>query len=130
MDDSNTGKNYSKLFFLEKSYWCPQKKSADSDMISESTVRESNNSQNVTRTNNYNMLAQDKIDESLSKSINQAENQGAVTVLQERERIFQAIEQRKENSGLRIIGVSKQYIQTDCCKKNVVDALKPVNELN
>ena len=70
------------------------------------------------------MLSEDRdIDMRINR---QQSSKGAATVLQEKERILKEIEQSKENTGLRVIGVAKQYNQSNCCKKKIMDALKSV----
>ncbi len=77
----------------------------------------------------YNKLIDDKSMDNMviknDSSINPADK-GAFSVSIEKEKILKADEEGKKNPGLRVLGVTKQYIQNDCCRKHIVDALKPV----
>ena len=130
VDDSNRGKNYSKLFFLEKSYWFPKKEllindseSSDS-IVSSDTINTINNDKKETN-NNYNIIVEDPHIEDRSQ-VEIQNSIGLKTFQKEKERIMKAIEKNKENQGLRVLGLSKQYLQGNCCKTNIVDALKTV----
>ena len=117
VDDSNRGKKYEKLFFLEKSYWFQGSSIIKTNILNSSLSKE--------QTNIINNITEDKGEESKNWK-NQETSIGKVTVSREKDRVLNGIDKGKSNLGLRVEGISKEYIQTNCCKKTVVDALKPV----
>jgi len=135
VDDSNRGKNYSKLFFLDKNYWFP-KKSEKMMKYEEANIKQGEPQTVINPVLSkeqvegfYNKLIDDKSMDNImikNDSSIDAANKGAFSVSSEKVKILKSDEEGKKNSGLRVLGVTKQYIQNDCCKKHIVDALKPV----
>lgn len=136
VDDSNRGKSYSKLFFLEKKYWFSKKPEElkkheegitkpEEPQVEFNPVQSKESGQSF-----YNKLIEDKsLDNVMFKndSSNDKPDKGKFSVSQEKAKILKEEETSKKNTGLRVLGVTKQYIQNECCNKHIVDALKPVN---
>lgn len=148
VDNSNRGKTYSKLFFLEKSYWfgSPEGSRAKSSDVALSTnvldierlskslqnheQRLLPDSRNKSSFNNSKSCNITSINESIAEddSIDEASEMGLKSVLEEKLKLLNAIQDGKDFEGLRILGVKKTFkIANKCCGTKDVHALKSVN---
>lgn len=142
IDNSNRGKSYGYFFFLEKNYWCPQKKLASkraSSINSNPDLKEismqieqtekllDGNNQRISR---HSCKINNTINDSIASfdSDEDSKEIGINSVLGEKLKILRSEHNKEEFEGLRILGCAKTYkIANQCCGTRDVKALKDVN---
>lgn len=128
VDSSNRGKNYSKLFFFEKKYWCKVKP----EDIERKRITESSystvfpESYKVINPRSQQLLGAERSNLGGSPYEEGAEyEEGIRSVQEEKEKIIRTVQEDQRFEGLRVLGISKTYkISNTCCGTKNVHALK------
>ena len=119
VDDSNRGRSFSKLFFLDKKYWLG---TSDISSIPNQESKMNDNSVKENFLNSENKI----IDTDSSSGINSIESD---SVFLEKNKIMRSENAGTHFQGLRILGLNREFIldQKCCGPYNVLKALKEVS---
>jgi hypothetical protein len=151
IDNSNRGKSYKKLFFLEKSYWCRPTLKKVSPQINSSPVNINETFSNEFTQKDQTLLPNtpkithrytsssyvscniNSVNDSLASFDSEDESTeiGLKAVKDEKSKILNAELAGTNFEGLRVLGCSKTYkVANNCCGSKDVQALKEVIYIN